>query len=198
MATMRRKTLVVCTPCHQAIHGGQPAAVTTAWPLQSHMPGNWPAWFGPGPLEKDPPSSGHLASGLPVCKLRGKSMALKPGRSRRYQIPDDAACIIVGLLTVRDHVTAPILTGVRRPRMGRKPATWTAIDRDDENLRQQANPLRRPWHRNSPIRRMDNFSIRDPQAPRCYLFLDIRRFLDNTATLCNHPCAKCTWSFIGT
>jgi group II intron reverse transcriptase/maturase len=30
MATMRRKTLVICTPCHQAIHGGHPAAAITA------------------------------------------------------------------------------------------------------------------------------------------------------------------------
>ena len=29
MATMRRKTLVVCTSCHQAIHAGQPAAAPT-------------------------------------------------------------------------------------------------------------------------------------------------------------------------
>jgi group II intron reverse transcriptase/maturase len=29
MATMRRKTLVVCTPCHQAIHAGQPASALT-------------------------------------------------------------------------------------------------------------------------------------------------------------------------
>jgi hypothetical protein len=29
MATMRRKTLVVCTPCHQAIHAGQPTAAPT-------------------------------------------------------------------------------------------------------------------------------------------------------------------------
>ena len=36
---------------------------------------------------------------------------------------------------MRDHVIAPILAGVRSPRTGRKPATWTAIDRDYENLR---------------------------------------------------------------
>jgi len=59
-------------------------------------------------------------------KLRGKSLALKPGRSRRYQIPGDAARVIAGLLTLRDHVIAPILAGVRSPRMGRKPSspTW--------------------------------------------------------------------------
>ncbi len=29
MATIRRKTLVVCTSCHQAIHAGQPTAAST-------------------------------------------------------------------------------------------------------------------------------------------------------------------------
>ena len=29
MATMRRETLVVCIPCHQAIHAGQPTAAST-------------------------------------------------------------------------------------------------------------------------------------------------------------------------
>jgi AI2M/AI1M-like, HNH endonuclease len=29
MAAMRRKTLVVCIPCHQAIHAGQPTAIPT-------------------------------------------------------------------------------------------------------------------------------------------------------------------------
>jgi hypothetical protein len=39
------------------------------------------------------------------------------------------------LLTLRDHVIAPILAGVRSPRMGRKPRIWTATDRDYETLR---------------------------------------------------------------
>jgi hypothetical protein len=36
--------------------------------------------------------------------------------------------------TLRDQVTAPILSGIRSPRRGRKPATWTRIDRDYETL----------------------------------------------------------------
>ena len=39
------------------------------------------------------------------------------------------------ILTLRDQVIAPILGGVRSPRRGRKPATWTSIDRDYETLR---------------------------------------------------------------
>jgi len=68
-------------------------------------------------------------------KLRGKNLAAKPGRSRRYQVPPDAARTITTLLTLRDHVIAPILAGVRSPRTGRKPAHWTDIDRDYETLR---------------------------------------------------------------
>jgi hypothetical protein len=68
-------------------------------------------------------------------KLRGKQLIAKPGRTRRYHVPPDGARIISALLTLRDHVIAPILAGVRSPRMGRKPKAWTAIDRDYEDLR---------------------------------------------------------------
>jgi hypothetical protein len=68
-------------------------------------------------------------------KLRGKDLAVKPGRTRRYHIPPDAARTIAALLALRDQVIAPILAGVRSPRRGRKPAHWTAIDSHYENLR---------------------------------------------------------------
>jgi hypothetical protein len=68
-------------------------------------------------------------------KLRGKQLVDKPGRTRRYHVPPPAARTISALLTLRDHVIAPILAGVRSPRMGRKPKTWTTVDRDYENLR---------------------------------------------------------------
>ncbi len=68
-------------------------------------------------------------------KLRGKDLVIKPGRSRRYQVPPPAARTIAGLLALRDQVISPILAGVRSPRHGRKPAHWTAIDRDYETLR---------------------------------------------------------------
>ena len=50
-------------------------------------------------------------------------------------VPPDGARTIAALLTLRDHVIAPILAGVRSPRMGRKPKIWTAVDRDYEALR---------------------------------------------------------------
>ena len=68
-------------------------------------------------------------------KLRGKQLISKPGRTRRYHVPADAARTITALLALRDHVIAPILAGVRSPHMGRKPSSWTAIDHDYENLR---------------------------------------------------------------
>ncbi|HEV2256560.1 MAG TPA: hypothetical protein VGS06_25745 [Streptosporangiaceae bacterium] len=68
-------------------------------------------------------------------KLRGKQLVDKPGRTRRYHVPPDGARTIAALLALRDHVIAPILAGVRSPRMGRKPEIWTTVDRDYETLR---------------------------------------------------------------
>jgi hypothetical protein len=68
-------------------------------------------------------------------KLRGKNLAIKPAQTRRYYIPSGAARTIAALLALRDQVIGPILAGVRSPRMGRKPAIWTRVDRDYETLR---------------------------------------------------------------
>lgn len=68
-------------------------------------------------------------------KLRGKNLAVKPASTRRYHIPPEAARTIAALLALRDHVIGPILAGIRSPRMGRKPAHWTTVDRDYETLR---------------------------------------------------------------
>jgi hypothetical protein len=38
-------------------------------------------------------------------------------------------------LTLREQVIAPILASVRSPRRGRKPITWTNVDRDYERIR---------------------------------------------------------------
>jgi hypothetical protein len=68
-------------------------------------------------------------------KLRGKDLIVKPGRSRRYHLPAQPARIITALLTLREQVIGPILAGIRSPRRGRKPATWTQVDRDYEKIR---------------------------------------------------------------
>jgi len=68
-------------------------------------------------------------------KLRGKHLVDKPGRSRRYIVPGDAARIVAGLSVLRDQVIAPILAGVRSLHQGQRPSTCTRIDEDYEALR---------------------------------------------------------------
>jgi hypothetical protein len=87
----------------------------------------------------------HLMTGQPgytvrqaaydLRKLRGKDLVTTPPRSRRYQVSPTTARTITALLTLREHVIAPILAGIRSPRLGRKPTTWTPVDRDYETLR---------------------------------------------------------------
>ena len=68
-------------------------------------------------------------------KLRAKALVVKLGRSHRYRVPPDATRTMAGLIALRDHVIAPILAGIRSPRPGRKPSSWTTVDRDYEQLR---------------------------------------------------------------
>ena len=68
-------------------------------------------------------------------KLRAKHLVARLGRSHRYHVPPNEARVLTGLIALRYHVIAPILAGVRSPRLGRKPSTWTAVDRDYEQLR---------------------------------------------------------------
>ena len=74
-------------------------------------------------------------------KLRGKQLITKPGRTRRYHVPGDAARTIAALLTIRDKVIAPLIAGIRTPRQGRPPKHWTDIDRDYETLRRGMKAL---------------------------------------------------------
>jgi hypothetical protein len=76
-------------------------------------------------------------------KLRGKELIAKPGRTRRYHLTPQNAGTIAALLTLREHVIGPILAGVRSPRMGRKPITWTNVDRDYEKIRIDMQTLMR-------------------------------------------------------
>ena len=74
-------------------------------------------------------------------KLRGKGLIEMPARTRRYHVPPQAARTIAALLTLRDQVIAPILAGVRRLRVGPKPANGTDIDRDYEKIRTDMESL---------------------------------------------------------
>ena len=68
-------------------------------------------------------------------KLRGKQLVGKTARSRRYYLPGPAARTISALLTLRDHVIAPILAGVQIRRHDHVPTRLTPIDQDYEHLR---------------------------------------------------------------
>jgi hypothetical protein len=68
-------------------------------------------------------------------KLRGKQLVAKPAHTRRYYLPGPAARTISALLTLRDHVIAPILAGVQIRRHDHVPARLTPIDQDYEHLR---------------------------------------------------------------
>lgn len=63
-------------------------------------------------------------------KLRGKDLVVKPGRARHYHTPCSRRHR--RLLILRDQVIGHILTGVGSSRLGRKPITWTRVDRDYE------------------------------------------------------------------
>jgi len=87
-------------------------------------------------------------------KIRGKQLLDKPGRGRRYHLPTEAARTIAALLTLRDHVIAPILAGRAQPTPGPQAGD---LDRCRPRLRtdphQYARPLRQPRHQHS---RVDN------------------------------------------
>lgn len=74
-------------------------------------------------------------------KLRGKGLISKLGGTRRYHVQPSAMRSIAALFILHDHVIAPILAGVRSPRLGRKPATCTNADRHYEQLRIRMQPL---------------------------------------------------------
>ena len=89
------------------------------------MIGNDHVRFGRGPSGKGQ-HSWHLARRPTSRKLRGKDLVIKPGRTRRYQIPGPGAAPIAALLTLRDRSSAPSSPVSAGPRLGRKPATWPA------------------------------------------------------------------------
>ena len=94
-------------------------------------------------------------------KLHGKQLVDKPGRTPATTCPRPGARTIAALLTLRDHVIAPILASVRSPRMGRKPKIWTTADRDYEALHRHADPVPARRHRDAASSRIDNIlSIR--------------------------------------
>jgi hypothetical protein len=100
-------------------------------------------------------------------KLRGKGLAEKPAKTRRYHIPPAAARTIAALLALRDQVIAPILAGVRSP-----PQRTQARHLDPHRPRLRDPPHRHAGtlpqprdHARHSCRRIDNIlSIGEMQA----------------------------------
>jgi hypothetical protein len=69
-------------------------------------------------------------------KLRGKELLRKVPDSRRYFIPQQAVRTIAALVILREKILRPILAGIGKPKMGRKPKNWSSIDEHYEAVRQ--------------------------------------------------------------
>ena len=100
----------------------------------------WAGRLGPKGSEPEPVGQTHATyntrqAAYDLRKLRGKQLVGKPPRTRRYYLPGPAARTISALLTLRDHVIAPILAGVQIRRHNHVPTRLTPIDQDYEHLR---------------------------------------------------------------
>ena len=69
-------------------------------------------------------------------KLRGKDLIQKKTGSRRYHTPPAGLRAMAALVILREKVLQPILAGMGKPKMGRKPNNWTQIDEHYETIRQ--------------------------------------------------------------
>ena len=79
-------------------------------------------------------------------KLRGKELVSKVPDSRRYFIPQQAVRTIAALVILREKILRPILAGVGKPKMGRKPKNWSSIDEHYEAIRQDMFTLMEDLH----------------------------------------------------
>jgi hypothetical protein len=138
-----------------------------------------------------PNAYGTRQGAYDLRKLRGKQLVIKPGRTRRYHVPGDAARTITALLTVRDKVIAPLITGIRTPRRGRPPKHWTNVDRDYETLRRNVQTLlNRLGIATNATAASTTFVDRAPQGSRARSALVQRgrvggcRFLSAVAEVC--------------
>jgi hypothetical protein len=104
-------------------------------------------------------------AGYDLRKLRGKRLVDKPGRTRRYHVPPLAARTIAALLALRDQVIAPILAGIRSPKMGRKPAHWTRVDRDYERIRVDMQTLFNDLAIDTPLAAQDSAHASHSTSP---------------------------------
>jgi len=69
-------------------------------------------------------------------KLRGKNLITQVAGSGRYLVPSPALRTIAALVILREKLLGPILAGVGKPKVGRKPQNWSPIDEHYQALRQ--------------------------------------------------------------
>ena len=83
------------------------------------MPGNWPAWFGPGVAGNvgDACTSRHLAGGLPVCRLRLNGLIRRIEHTQTYVLTPDGQRIAIFYTKLR-QLAAPT-SRKHRPRYAR-------------------------------------------------------------------------------
>jgi len=74
-------------------------------------------------------------AGYDLASYAANSSSTNPAETAATTSRRWPARTITALLTLRYRVIAPILAAVRSPRMGRKPAHWTRVDRDYERIR---------------------------------------------------------------
>ena len=74
-------------------------------------------------------------------KLRGKQLVIKPGRTRRYHVPERRRANDQRAADPPRQSHRALTAGIRIPRRGRPPNNWTNIDRDYETLRRQVQTL---------------------------------------------------------
>ena len=73
------------------------------------MPGNWPAWFGPGVAGKGSAHCRHLASGLPVCRLRLAGLIRRTDHANRYALTPDGIKVAVFYTKLHNRLLRPLL-----------------------------------------------------------------------------------------
>ena len=117
-------------------------AAGSARPCPPRSP--WPRHRAGSPSPSTPPGSARSPATTATPPGRPPTTCASSAASSSWTNPAGPAATTsrrpppapsAALLTLRDHVIAPILAGVRSPRMGRKPKIWTAADRDYETLR---------------------------------------------------------------
>jgi hypothetical protein len=105
------------------------------------VPGNWPAWFGPGAAGKGPARSRHLASGLPVWRLRLNGLIRRLPHTNRYVLTADGIRIAVFYTKIYNRLLVP-LTAANQPQA--PPELRAALAAITRHVDDYANRARMP------------------------------------------------------